>query len=104
MHRGTRRRRGHGVTSIVILGTLLTSSAHAAVTLPPTGKRALLAWLRAGLYANAFIPEPAPHPSASAHRLIPRRVPTARTSARGTARSWSKIFARDAAHSAQAQQ
>src|SRR5262245_60742330 len=95
MHRGTRRRRGHGVTSIVILGTLLTSSAHGAVTLPPTGKRALLAWLRAGLYANAFIPS---------RRLIPRRVPTARTSARGTARSWSKIFARDAAHSAQAQQ
>ena len=52
---------------MVILGTILASTAHAVPTLPPTGKRALLGWLRARVYASTFIPEPVPHPSASAH-------------------------------------
>jgi hypothetical protein len=67
MHARTAERRGRRTAALVVLlGTLLASRAHAGA-LPPQGKRALLAWLKAGTYASSFTPEPEPHPSASAH-------------------------------------
>jgi len=46
----------------------MASSARAAsLAVPPQGKRALLAWLKAGTYQITFTPEPEPHASMSAH-------------------------------------
>ena len=67
MHARPAERRGRRTAALVVLlGTLLASGAHAGA-LPPQGKRALLAWLKAGAYASSFTPEPEPHPSTSAH-------------------------------------
>ena len=68
MHARTAERRDHRTAALVVLlETLLASGAHAGTALPPQGKRALLAWLKAGTYASSFTPEPEPHSSTSAH-------------------------------------
>jgi hypothetical protein len=68
MHARIAGRRARRVAALVmLLGTLLASGAHAGTPLPPQGKRALLAWLKAGTYASSFTPEPEVHASTSAH-------------------------------------
>src|SRR5262249_42357504 len=67
------RRLGREAALVVLLATLVASAAHAGTTLPPRGKRALLAWLEAGTYTSTFTPEPGPHPSSSAHGPYVRR-------------------------------
>src|SRR5262249_49500836 len=68
MHARIAGRRGRRVAALgVLLGTLLAPGAHAGTALPPQGKRALLAWLKAHTYATSFTPEPEVHASISAH-------------------------------------
>jgi hypothetical protein len=74
MHAQTAGRRARRVAALVLLlGTLLASGAHAGTPLPPQGKRALLAWLKAGAYASSFTPEPEPHSSTA--RTVPSCAP-----------------------------
>jgi len=61
------RRLDRETALVVLLATLVASAAHAGTTLPPPGRRALLAWLEAGTYTSTFTPEPGPHSSSSAH-------------------------------------
>ena len=61
------RRLDRETALVVLLATLVASAAHAGTTLPPPGRRALLAWLEAGTYTSTFTPEPGPLPSSSAH-------------------------------------
>ena len=68
MHARIAGGRGRRVAALVVLlGTLLAPGAHAGTALPPQGKRALLAWLKAHTYATSFTPEPEVHASISAH-------------------------------------
>ncbi len=68
MHAWPERRHGRASAAVILLGTLMASSARAAsLAVPPQGKRALLAWLKAGTYQTTFTPEPEPHASMSAH-------------------------------------
>jgi len=68
MHAWPARRHGRASAAVILLGTLMASGARAAsLAVPPQGKRALLAWLKAGTYQTTFTPEPEPHASMSAH-------------------------------------
>lgn len=68
MHARTARRRGRAMALVVMVWALVASGVHASSTaVPPRGKGALLAWLKAGTYQGTFTPEPEPHASTSAH-------------------------------------
>jgi len=53
----------------VAVATLLTSVAGASSDVPPRGKRALLRWLKTGIYRERFVGEPEVHPSTAEGRV-----------------------------------
>jgi hypothetical protein len=55
-------------SALAIALTLVAAAiGRAQSDLPPTGQRALVAWLRAGTYRSTYTPEPSVHPSAGPH-------------------------------------
>jgi len=53
----------------VAVATVLTSVAGASSDVPPRGKRALLRWLKTGIYRERFVGEPEVHPSTAEGRV-----------------------------------
>ncbi|HXJ34434.1 MAG TPA: hypothetical protein VMS22_10400 [Candidatus Eisenbacteria bacterium] len=54
------------VAVLVVCCAAVTAFAGEPVDLPPTSTRALLRWLRDGVYRQRFVPEPAVHESEAA--------------------------------------
>jgi hypothetical protein len=62
----------------VAVAMLLTSLAAASSDVPPRGKRALLRWLKAGVYRERFVGEPEVHPSTAEGHVHGANVRTQR--------------------------
>jgi hypothetical protein len=69
-----RQQRHHARTAIalVLSASLVSATFAGAGTLPPRREDALLRWLREGRYRDAYVAEPALHPSVSAHGMSVR--------------------------------